>query len=407
MAQWQEVAGELRPERIASCRRKEFLLALWAEQHVQGFLAEPFEKPFGPQVGAEQSFQAIQSILEIEHQITFRQDQLLLWLDDRNAWSLLGFVDVVEFGRQVLDESASTIRNRLRIARAMERSPVLRTAVESGRLSRERLLRISQLMLHHNLAEADIRSWVEHATVITIKRLDDELRMHTRQSSRKPLPLDDQEWSESLRLQPGDARLKLLREGLRAIASPPTTDVFLQLTLPADTALALRQCLNQSRLDLQAQCARMQTLSPADEARLFPSIRLAQQFHAAGWPIPDWVCLLAMLEEFAEQYDNTHYMQRRPTDRIPIRDGWRCTAPGCTAREVEVHHIIYQSQGGNDEPSNLTSLCPFHHRMGEHGGLAQVTGTAPLQLHWRLGRDETTVEYQGEYLLERTGSRAG
>jgi hypothetical protein len=50
-----------------------------------------------------------------------------------------------------------------------------------------------------------------------------------------------------------------------------------------------------------------------------------------------------------------------------------------------VHHIVYRSHGGSDDPSNLTSLCPFHHRMGEHGGLLKVTGTAPLGLRWQIG----------------------
>jgi hypothetical protein len=47
--------------------------------------------------------------------------------------------------------------------------------------------------------------------------------------------------------------------------------------------------------------------------------------------------------------------------------------------------MVYRSHGGSDDPSNLTSLCPFHHRMGEHGGLLKVTGTAPLGLRWQIG----------------------
>jgi hypothetical protein len=128
-----------------------------------------------------------------------------------------------------------------------------------------------------------------------------------------------------------------------------------------------------------------QLASPADEARLFPSIRLAARHLEHGTPIPDWICLLSLLEEFVEAWDNPRHMPRRPTDAIAARDGWRCTAPGCTSREVEVHHIVYRSHGGSDDPANLTSLCPFHHRMGEHGGLLKVTGTAPLNLRFQIG----------------------
>jgi hypothetical protein len=128
-----------------------------------------------------------------------------------------------------------------------------------------------------------------------------------------------------------------------------------------------------------------QLASPADEARLFPSIRLAARHLEHGTPIPDWICLLSLLEEFVEAWDNPRHMPRRPTDAIAARDGWRCAAPGCTSREIEVHHIVYRSHGGSDDPANLTSLCPFHHRMGEHGGLLKVTGTAPLNLRFQIG----------------------
>lgn len=117
-----------------------------------------------------------------------------------------------------------------------------------------------------------------------------------------------------------------------------------------------------------------------------------------GAYLPPWVGLLAILEEYAEEWDNPGRIDRRPTDHITIRDGWRCTAPGCTARSLEVHHIVYRSLGGSDAPHNLTSLCPFHHRMGEHGSLMVVTGAAPLQLRWQLGRGATRTSYHCERL---------
>lgn len=120
------------------------------------------------------------------------------------------------------------------------------------------------------------------------------------------------------------------------------------------------------------------------------------RYSAHNKRIPDWLCLMAILEEFAEEYHNPRRITPRRTDDIPIRDGWRCTAPGCTARELEIHHIVYQSRGGTNEPENLTSLCPFHHRMGERGLLAKVTGQAPVRLNWRLGREEVVVHYRNE-----------
>jgi hypothetical protein len=68
------------------------------------------------------------------------------------------------------------------------------------------------------------------------------------------------------------------------------------------------------------------------------------------------------------------------------RDGWRCTAPGCTARRnLHSHHIIFRSACGPDEPWNRTTLCAFHHHRGVHAGVVRCTGRAPDALLFELG----------------------
>lgn len=63
-----------------------------------------------------------------------------------------------------------------------------------------------------------------------------------------------------------------------------------------------------------------------------------------------------------------------PGQRIPerirrqvlARDSHRCThlehGTRCTARAVEIDHVVPRHQGGTDDPANLTSLCRPHHR---------------------------------------------
>ncbi len=71
------------------------------------------------------------------------------------------------------------------------------------------------------------------------------------------------------------------------------------------------------------------------------------------------------------------------------RDGWRCTVPGCTARQnLQSHHIRFRSEGGPDEPSNRTTLCAHHHLRGvhgAHGGSVRIRGNAPDGLVFELG----------------------
>jgi Domain of unknown function (DUF222) len=47
-----------------------------------------------------------------------------------------------------------------------------------------------------------------------------------------------------------------------------------------------------------------------------------------------------------------------------------CRFPGCTnTRWVDAHHIHHWANGGETKPSNLVSLCRFHHRMVHEGGV--------------------------------------
>jgi len=47
---------------------------------------------------------------------------------------------------------------------------------------------------------------------------------------------------------------------------------------------------------------------------------------------------------------------------------------------------LVRSHGGSDDPSNRISLCAAHHLNGVHMGWIKVSGTAPDELRWKLGR---------------------
>src|SRR5262249_53684279 len=90
------------------------------------------------------------------------------------------------------------------------------------------------------------------------------------------------------------------------------------------------------------------------------------------------------------------------------RDGYRCMAPGCTARCCnDDHHVHYRSRGGKDGFENELCLCRFHHQQGEHGRYARVRGRAPLDLVFRLGTPETGEWYKNERRLGRRAAWDG
>jgi len=189
-----------------------------------------------------------------------------------------------------------------------------------------------------------------------------------------PPPPTDAEWHASLRREPGLARERVRALALQALHGSPAADT-LRLTLPLDLALDLAAVIAARR----ASC---------------------------GKEAPAWHGLLALLLDFVETWDDPRATPRRPGDRIYERDGYRCAAPGCTSRRhLEVHHIVYRSHGGADDVTNELTLCRFHHARGEHGGLAQVTGKAPLGLLWRLGGAAHGAWFRNER-RERAGKAA-
>ena len=70
-----------------------------------------------------------------------------------------------------------------------------------------------------------------------------------------------------------------------------------------------------------------------------------------------------------------HLVPLRTRREVLRRDGG-CRIPGCgTVHHLEIHHITHWTHGGPTDTSNLTALCPHHHRMHHHGRLG-ITGNA-------------------------------
>lgn len=58
-----------------------------------------------------------------------------------------------------------------------------------------------------------------------------------------------------------------------------------------------------------------------------------------------------------------------PLRRLLTARDQGCRFPGCSiARYIDMHHIKHWANGGETKPSNLVSLCRFHHRAVHEGG---------------------------------------
>ena len=69
-------------------------------------------------------------------------------------------------------------------------------------------------------------------------------------------------------------------------------------------------------------------------------------------------------------------MDNKLRAKVFERDRFRCR--GCAKQAEEVHHIIFRSQGGTDEMSNLVAICRDCHDMA-HGKRSGVLPAWVLQ----------------------------
>jgi hypothetical protein len=128
--------------------------------------------------------------------------------------------------------------------------------------------------------------------------------------------------------------------------------------------------------------------APKEVARLFRAVlctvrRRMQQL--AGRQVTDGEAFEEMLVHAIRAWEE---MSPKPKSeyRVYERDGWRCTAPGCSSRRnLHDHHIRFRSAGGSHALANRTTLCAWHHLRGVHAGIVRCSGRAPRGLRFDLG----------------------
>ena len=257
----------------------------------------------------------------------------------------------------------------------------------------------------------------------------------TDDANRQHEPVDDETWRRSLIRRSGDAIERVATYGSAAAEHSSWALPVFPLRLPVELAAWLRwavdakarsleACIRQEKggmRDLETASLGAQTFSidPSSELRariraaicvdagsnnscadldgdgsvqtfstrsLPTSLAIARRTLEQGRGVPEWVGLFALIEDFVRTWDDPSQCPKRRADAIYVRDGWRCSAPGCTSRaRLEDHHIVYLSHLGSNAPWNRICLCSFHHHQGQHGGLMTCRGRAPLTIRWTLG----------------------
>src|SRR5213593_3391647 len=144
-----------------------------------------------------------------------------------------------------------------------------------------------------------------------------------------PPPLADDEYLASLRLAPGQSRgalFDLEHEMLaEALEGPLPADSMLSLRSSREDGQQFLETLEAVRRTMQRRVEQERPATPAEDARLLPSERIARclweraQKNSRPFHLPSDVALLRMLEEYVLTWDTASV--RRKGDAIYIRAG--------------------------------------------------------------------------------------
>jgi len=262
-----------------------------------------------------------------------------------------------DFAAEALGMSPSKARALLRIERAGDICPELRSSFRTGRLSWAKaqcLLPLLLLDIDSVRAPDWRRRWVVWAERVTVRRLEADVQ-----------------------------RALLLRAGHgpafeRCLADPARA----RDPIPEDE----RQLCAQG-VDVEAT-ERLDWRAPREVASLFLAVREAVRGRlrtVKERPISDGEAFSAMLDHAIATWTLRDPSKPRP-DPVFERDGYLCAVPGCSSRmSFHDHHVVFRSHQGSNDLSNLLTLCAFHHQRCLHAGRLRIRGFAPDRLVFELG----------------------
>jgi hypothetical protein len=279
----------------------------------------------------------------------------------QRGWLALGYADAEQYARERVGMSLSSLKQRARFARYVERLPALAVAVEAGRIGFEAAMLVGRVA-----TPTTVDAWIERAAERTVKHLSEEVKAVSLQrelGDEGPLlPPDARELEEVAEFERASMSGELLQDLFRG--KPPGR----QISVPAGSGreVRLRVSAGQAAALHRLRC-RFERVAPPGASFLA------------------WLCL-AVWDAWApiagEVINRWDYIYRR--------DRYRCASPVCTRRELTAHHLRFRSHGGSDHEHNIITLCSVCHLSGIHGGTLRASPPAS-RIRWEIGRDPIMI----------------
>ena len=251
----------------------------------------------------------------------------------RTGWARLGFASPTQYARERMRMSRSAVMARMPLARSCAALPVLGEWLESNRVGFEAVQLVATIS-----SRATVVQWLERAASRTFEHLREEvdsaeLVARAAGSSALLVPPDEETleavqqlerrvWSQ-VRRAPGEASTD---------DEDPPVQMFGE-GLPSGTGVRV--------IELRVR---------ADLADFWFAFRTFFERQ-----VPAQSFLLYLCDALWESWRNAVEVGSAYQD-VDLRDLYRCANPTCGRRDVTPHHIVFRSQGGGEERSNLVPV---------------------------------------------------
>jgi hypothetical protein len=322
---------------------------------------------------------------------------LVAEFDRRNGWSDSATQSCAHWLNWQCGIALGAAREKVRVARALEALPKVSAAMASGKLSYSKAREITRVGDANN--EDYLLSIAEHGTAAHVERLvrayrrcqeaEELSREQRQQQSRRVSFRHDDDGSLVLTCHlPAEIGAMVMKALDVAIEGLPVYQ-----DVPAGTSKEIVP-YSQRRADALGRVA--ESFLAHDVLESPGADRQQIVVHVAAETLRDGTagcCEIehgpsiaaetarrfscdASLVTLVEDQDGEPLNVGRKTRTIsaPLRRLLQardkgCRFPGCSnARYVDMHHILHWANGGETRPSNLVSLCRFHHRAVHEGG---------------------------------------
>ncbi len=292
--------------------------------------------------------------------------RLLREVEESRLWHWLGMVSLGAYVEARFGIGVHAATERLRVARSLEELPLVEAALSRGELAFGHVRELTRVVTPETEAE-----WLEFTNGQTAHQVQRAVSGRVRgdrpDDARRPETTTERVWFEVTPAQVAllrQARAALEEERGQRLDDGAVLEALCRTSLerpgavdPSGTRpayqVAITRCPDCDRSTQNGSGAeRDLTAAEAERAQ----------------------CDAEVLVAGARVTATVSPAVRR---RVFARDHYRCVVPGCrSARNLDVHHVVFQSHGGRHEERNVCLLCSAHHSACHERKLT-ITGAAP------------------------------